>query len=232
MTQGQAGLRRRLEAVEERIARACARSGRRRDEVRLIAVTKTVGADRVRELFELGIEHVGENRWQDAAPKWKLLGDRGTWHFIGHLQTNKVRDVLGRFSYIHSLDRMSLALELEKQGAKRGITARCFVQVNVSGEESKHGLRPEELVPFIREVSQFPHLHLVGLMTMAPAADEPETVRPVFAGLRQLRDELNSSGILARPMRELSMGMSGDFEVAIEEGATWIRLGTALVGNE
>lgn len=232
MSQEHTTLRQRLESVEDRIIRACARSGRSRDEVRLIAVTKYVSAERMRELMDLGLSHVGENRWQDAAPKWELLGSRGTWHFIGHLQTNKVKDVLGKFAWIHSLDRMSLAVELEKQAAKRGITVNCLVQVNVSGEESKHGLPPEELVPFIREVSQFPHLNITGLMTMAPATDEPESVRPVFAGLRQLRDELNESGILDKPLRDLSMGMSGDFEVAIEEGATWIRVGTALVGNE
>jgi hypothetical protein len=226
------GLRENLQQVEIRIAAACRRSGRDRGDIRIVAVTKYVSVDKTREVLDSGLEHIGENRWQDAKEKWEQLGSRGTWHFIGHLQTNKVKYVLGKFQYVHSLDRLSLAEELEKQLANANQTLNCFLQVNVSGEESKFGLAPEQLLPFAKRIEPMKHLRIVGLMTMAPFADEPERTRPVFRGLRQLRDELNKQGIFDYEIPHLSMGMSNDFEIAIEEGATWIRLGSVLVGKE
>jgi pyridoxal phosphate enzyme (YggS family) len=222
----------RIELVERRIAAAAERSGRQRKEINVIAVTKYVSLEAARQVLEHGIAHIGENRWQDAKPKWEAFGHLGTWHFIGHLQTNKVKDVLGKFAYIHSLDRLSLAQEIEKKAAALGITADCFIQVNVSGEQTKYGLAPEQLLPFAEQVSKLKHIHIAGLMTMAPYEMEAEATRPVFRGLRQLRDELNRSGILDYELSHLSMGMSNDFEVAIEEGATWVRLGSILVGKE
>ncbi len=225
-------LQERIADVERRIREACARSGRQREEVNLIAVTKYASLATTRQVLELGLQHIGENRWQDAKPKWEELGAQGTWHFIGHLQTNKVKDVVGRFAYIHSLDRLSLATELQKKAEALDLVVRCFLQVNVSGEESKYGLAPAELIDFARQIRGLDRLRIVGLMTMAPFESEPERTRPVFRGLREWRDRLNDEAILSEPLTELSMGMSNDFEVAIEEGATWIRLGSVLVGHE
>jgi pyridoxal phosphate enzyme (YggS family) len=222
----------RIRQVESRIEQACLRSGRKREDVNVIAVTKYVSTETARTAVECGLGHVGENRWQDAEAKWDAIGSDAVWHFIGHLQSNKVKDVVGKFAYIHSLDRLSLAKELDRHAAKLGISVDCFVQVNVSGEQSKYGLPPDELVPFAEKLAEYPRIRVVGLMTMAPYEAEAEATRPVFRGLRQLRDRLNEAGVLGYSVDHLSMGMSGDFEVAIEEGATWVRLGTVLVGKE
>ncbi|MBE1443204.1 YggS family pyridoxal phosphate-dependent enzyme [Paenibacillus sp. OAS669] len=218
--------------VEDRIAQACARAGRDRNEVQIIAVTKYVSLETTGRVLEQGLHHIGENRWQDAQAKWEAFGHQGTWHFIGHLQTNKVKDVVGKFAYIHSLDRLSLAKEVDKKAAAMGITAQCFIQLNVSGEETKYGLPPEELNAFIGAVRELQNIRIVGLMTMAPYEAEPEATRPVFRRLRELRDEMNLEKALGYEVPHLSMGMSNDFEIAIEEGATWVRLGSVLVGKE
>lgn len=218
--------------VEHRVIQACERSGRNRDEVKIIAVTKYVSLEKTERLMQSGHLHIGENRWQDAKEKWTALGSQGTWHFIGHLQSNKVKDVLGKFSYIHSLDRMSLVKEIEKRAAAIQMEVQCFIQVNVSGEESKYGLSPDKLFSFANELKAFKHIRIVGLMTMAPYDADEKEVRPIFRGLRQLRDELNQQAIFDYEIEGLSMGMSDDFEIAIEEGATWIRLGSVLAGNE
>lgn len=227
-----AQLRERIRSTEARIAAACARAGRARNEIGVIAVTKYVSVETAALAVAEGLTHAGENRVQDALPKLQHIGDKAVWHFIGHLQSNKVKDVVGRFAYIHSLDRLSLAKEINRIALNRGLRARCFLQVNVSGEETKHGLRPEQLIPFAAELANLPGIEPIGLMTMAPYEAEPEATRPVFRGLRELRDELNARAVLPDPVRELSMGMSNDFEIAIEEGATWIRLGSVLVGRE
>lgn len=228
-------LRDRAEQVEKRINDACIRSGRSRDEVSVIAVTKYVSLETAKAVVDLGYKRIGENRWQDVLPKWKALEaeEAGVeWHFIGHLQTNKVKDVIGKFAYIHSLDRLSLAKEIDKRAAALGITANCLVQLNISGEDSKYGLNPGELFPFIEQISSYPSIRICGLMTMAPYESEPEQTRPVFRRLRELRDELNERKLLDYDVPHLSMGMSNDFEVAVEEGATWVRLGSLLVGRE
>lgn len=224
-------LQQRIEQVRSRIEAAAARSGRTPNDINVIAVTKYVSLDTTKEALDLGLTHIGENRWQDVQPKWEALHERGTWHFIGHLQTNKVKDVIGKFAYVHSLDRPSLAGEIEKKAAALGIVQNCFIQVNVSGEESKYGLPPKELPVFAEKLRDMKHIRIIGLMTMAPLELEAENARPVFRGLRELRDELNRSGVLGYEAEHLSMGMSGDFEVAVEEGATWLRLGTVLVGK-
>ncbi|NEW05286.1 YggS family pyridoxal phosphate-dependent enzyme [Paenibacillus sp. SYP-B3998] len=225
-------LHERIQDVQTRIAAACQRVGRSVEEVKMIAVTKYVSLETTKDVLDEGLQHIGENRWQDVKPKWEALHERGTWHFIGHLQTNKVKDVIGKFDYIHSLDRLSLAKELDKHAAALGIQVQCFLQVNVSGEESKYGMAPEHLFEFADEVSRMKHIHIAGLMTMAPYEMEADATRPVFRGLRELRDSLNKQHVFPYPITELSMGMSGDFEIAIEEGATWVRLGTLLVGKE
>lgn len=223
---------RNYDQVKANIAEACRKSGRRPEDVQLIAVTKYVGLETTRAVLDIGIEHIGENRVQEAVPKYEELGERGTWHFIGHLQRNKVKDVLGRFTYIHSLDRHSLAKELSKRAKQRDLTVNCLLQVNVAGEESKFGLAPGELTEFARAVAEMPHLRIVGLMTMAPFVNNPEEVRPVFRQLRSLRDELYALELPHIGVLELSMGMSNDYTVAVEEGATIVRLGSVLVGRE
>lgn len=233
----------RIESVERRIAEACSRSGRHQDDIQVIAVTKYVGAETTREALRQGLRHLGENRWQDASEKWNAISGaepgaaggkddgRAIWHFIGSLQTNKVKDVVGKFTYIHSLDRVSLAEAIHKRAQQLGIVVPCFIQVNVSGEESKHGLTPEALPAFAKQLADYAHIQPVGLMTMAPFDSEAEQARPHFRALRELRDSLNGQALLREPINGLSMGMSGDFEVAIEEGANWLRLGTVLVGK-
>lgn len=225
-------LHERMEHVESRIREACKKTGRLRDDIQVIAVTKYVDVAATEQVLKEGFLHIGENRWQVAQDKWKACGHLGTWHFIGHLQTNKVKDIVGKFQYVHSLDRLSLARELDKKAGAIGATVNCFIQVNVSGEESKYGLPPDQLFSFALELVQLSHIRIVGLMTMAPLESEPEATRPVFAGLRQLRDALNEQSIFPYAIPHLSMGMSNDFDVAIEEGATWVRLGSILVGNK
>lgn len=222
-----------LQHVRERIAAACARAGRSPEEVEIVAVTKYVSLATTQAAVAAGIRHLGESRTQDAVPKWKALGaDAASWHFIGHLQTNKVREMIGRFPYVHSLDRLSLAQELNKRGVAAGVVTKCFLQVNISGEESKHGLAPDEAADFLNAVVDLPNIEVIGLMTMAPYTENSEETRPVFRGLRELRDRLREKNIPNAPLLHLSMGMSNDYEVAVEEGATFIRLGSTLVGDE
>ncbi|UHA74115.1 YggS family pyridoxal phosphate-dependent enzyme [Paenibacillus sp. 481] len=223
-------LQHRIEDVTRRIEAACMRSNRRSEDVQVIAVTKYVSLEATGAAIRAGLTHIGENRWQDAAAKWDAFGSEATWHFIGSLQTRKVRDVVGKCAYIHSLDRLSLAQEIEKRASAQGQVVRCFIQVNVSGEATKQGLEPEQVKTFLEQLRTLPHVKPIGYMTMAPFEAEPEETRPVFQRLRQLRDELNAT--LPEPLHELSMGMSNDFDIAIEEGATWIRLGSILVGKE
>jgi pyridoxal phosphate enzyme (YggS family) len=221
----------RIEQVEARVSAACARSGRNREDVHIIAVTKYVSSAAVGEVIRSGLTQVGENRWQDAQAKWEAYHSEAVWHFIGHLQTNKVKDVIGKFQFIHSLDRLALAAELHKKALSQGLQVNCFIQLNVSGEETKYGLDPQQLFSFAAQLRELSSLRIVGLMTMAPHEEIPEKTRPVFRELRRLRDELNDLKLFNEPVSQLSMGMSNDFEIAIEEGATWIRLGSVLVGK-
>lgn len=225
-------VRERLQQIEARITSACERARRNRDEVKIIAVTKYVDTPAIGEILKAGIEHIGENRIQDALPKYLEYGQEGVWHFIGHLQTNKVKDVVGRFAYIHSLDRLSLAQEIEKKASALGITVSCFLQINISGEETKFGLNPADVLAFVEETSNMKHIRIAGLMTMAPAAQNPEEVRGVFRECKEWQKRLQQLALPNVTVEELSMGMSGDFEIAIEEGATFVRLGSVLVRPE
>jgi pyridoxal phosphate enzyme (YggS family) len=218
--------------VRQRIAEACERSGRKPEDVLIIAVTKYVSEATTRLALEAGLTHIGESKVQDALPKYDRLGNLGTWHFIGHLQTNKAKDIIGRFSYVHSLDRDSLAKELNKRGKQSGTITKCFVQVNISGEQTKFGISPKEVLEFVRKTSTMEYINICGLMTMAPYTDRVEDTRPIFRRLRELRDEVRQLDLPNVSADHLSMGMSNDFEVAIEEGATFIRLGSVLVGQE
>jgi hypothetical protein len=215
--------------IRVKIEEACARAGRNPDEVNIIAVTKYVSEATAEAALDAGIVHIGENREDGFLKKWEALKGRATWHFIGTLQSRKVKRVIDKVDYIHSLDRLSLAEEIDKRAQDR---VSCFVQVNVSGEQSKHGLAPDEVVSFIGRLIDFPKIRVVGLMTMAPHIDDEEEIRSVFRRLRELADAVRAKEWGHAPCTELSMGMSNDFEIAVEEGSTFVRIGTALVGKE
>lgn len=221
-----AGLARNLERVRARIAAACARAGRDAGEVTLVAVTKRVEPAIAGLLLDLGVEHIGENRVAEAERKRALLGPRGTWHMIGHLQRNKVKKALSLFSVIHSVDSVRLMDELSRRLAGTGREMEICLEVNVSGEEQKHGFAPGEAADAVRAARERPGLVLRGLMTMAPFDPDPEAARPHFKALRALFESLRAEGV--ERFAWLSMGMSGDFEPAVEEGATHVRIGTAL----
>jgi PLP dependent protein len=218
-----------LVRIEEQIGQACQTSGRKRDEITLIAVTKYVTIERAKEALDAGILNLGENRDEGILHKYEVLGDQPNWHYIGSLQTRKVKNIIDKVAYIHSLDRISLAAEIQKR-ANRPIN--CLVQVNVSGEESKHGIEPSELIEFVKELAQFDKIIVAGLMTMAPLTDDEQVLRKCFGNLKELQNEIQQYEFVHAPCTELSMGMSNDFTIAIEEGATMIRIGTALVGEE
>ncbi|MFD0672000.1 YggS family pyridoxal phosphate-dependent enzyme [Cohnella sp. GCM10027633] len=222
----------RLRDVESRLQEACRRGGRSREDVTIIAVTKYVSTLTAQAAVRAGVGHIGENRWPDAKDKWEALQGQAVFHYIGSLQTNKVKDVVGKFDYVHSIDRLSLADAIQRRASQLNVEVPCFLQVNVSGEQTKHGLEPDRLESFARELRPYDRIKPIGLMTMAPYESEPEQTRPIFRTLRQLRDELNRTAVTREPLAALSMGMSNDFEIAVEEGATHVRLGTVLVGNE
>lgn len=210
--------------VMREIGLAAEKAGRDSTGIKLIAVTKTVGIEEVRQAAELGITDFGENRVQDAEEKVKTMPSLN-WHFIGHLQSNKARDVLPHYSLIHSLDRLSLAKALQRCAENDEIEVDVLIQVNVSGEASKFGLAPGNLPGFIEQLAGYDRIKVKGLMTMAPFVDDPEEARPCFSKLRQLRDANAKTGL---ELTELSMGMTNDYVVAVEEGATMVRIGSAL----
>jgi pyridoxal phosphate enzyme (YggS family) len=217
--------------VRERIARACERSGKDPGNVRLIAVTKTFDAARVLEAVESGVSDIGENFVQELLGKREKINNPAIqWHFVGHLQSNKVRFIADFVHLIHSVDHRSVAEEIDKRGAKIGRVVNALVEVNTTGEQTKFGTRPEETVEFIRSIAHLKNLKLKGLMTIGPFLPSPEDSRPSFRMLRALSDEVRKEEIENVEMTDLSMGMTHDFEVAIEEGATMIRLGTAIFG--
>ena len=214
--------------IKQHISQACQKVNRSPDEVKLIAVTKYVSTERAKEALDAGIVNLGENRDEGLLAKWDELGDKPLWHFIGTLQTRKVKNIIDKVEYIHSLDRISLAEEINKRAGKK---IKCLVQVNVSQEESKHGLAPEDVVDFIKDLRPYENISIEGLMTMAPLTDDEEQLRNCFRKLNELRQQIRNCNLDYAPCTELSMGMSNDFEIAIEEGATMIRIGTALVGE-
>jgi len=223
-----------LREVRERMAEAAIRAGRRPEDVTLVAVTKTVEPERILEAARLGVRHFGENRVQEARDKIPvvnaLVNSSLTWHMVGHLQRNKVKKALELFQFIHSVDSLRLALELEKRAAARGKVIPILLEVNVSGEATKYGFAPEEVESAVREMLPLSHISIQGLMTIAPIVSEPEEARPFFRALRELRDRL-AEKFPQVDWRHLSMGMTDDFEVAIEEGATMVRLGRAIFGE-
>ena len=230
MTDGvQGDIRANLAAVRERIARAAERAGRRGEDVLLVAVSKTVPIERIRAAIAAGVPALGENRVQEAKEKVAAIGHLVPWHLIGHLQTNKVKDALACFDVIHSVDRLPLAEALSARAAREGRRVEALVQINVAEEPQKGGLRPADLRPALEAMAALPGLVLRGLMTIPPLPRDPEESRPHYRELRKLLEAASGWGF-PPGFRDLSMGMSGDFEVAIEEGATMARIGTAVFG--
>lgn len=225
-------IRENIESIRKRIADAAKRAGRDANDIKLIAVTKTVDVDKVEEAIAAGALDAGENKPQELARKYEVLGDKIRWHQIGSLQTNKVKYIIDKVCMIHSLDREGLAEEIDKRANKIGRVIDCLVQVNISGEESKHGMSREEVEPFVRLVAEkYPNIKIKGLMTMAPFDAERDEIKKVFRDLKELSDEINNMNIGNVEMKELSMGMTNDFEIAVEEGATMVRVGTAIFGK-
>jgi hypothetical protein len=221
-----------LISIQRRIERNAEKCGRDPKTIRLVAVGKTQSADRVREAIGAGATIIGENYIQEAREKLDQLVDLDVqWHFIGHLQSNKAKYAVRMFSLIHSVDSVKLAKELNKQAKKIGKCQSILVQVNIGDAPSKSGLAEKEAAENIARIAEMENLHVHGLMTMPPFFDDPERARPYFAALRRLRDSLASNAGLSSDFKELSMGMTGDFEVAIQEGATLVRIGTALFGE-
>jgi pyridoxal phosphate enzyme (YggS family) len=218
-----------LSEIYARIESAATRCGRKASEIQLVAVSKTHPPELIREAFEAGQRAFGESRVQDALPKLDALPREIEWHFIGHLQTNKIRKVVGRFALFHGVDNENLAVQINRIAGELGVTANVLLEVNVSGEESKFGFAPENLPAALENLAPLPFLRIRGLMSMAPYSDNPEEARPFFAKLREIRDRLATATSL--PLSELSMGMSGDFEQGIAEGATIVRVGSAIFGS-
>lgn len=221
----------RIERVRRRIAKALHRAGREGEHVRLIAVTKTVPVERIRQAIECGLREFGENRVQEAEKKIPYLPQEICWHFVGHLQSNKVRKAVPLFDWIQSVDSLHLAERLNRTAAEAGRTIPVLIQVALGGEPTKHGVAPESLVELAGGLASLPHLDVRGLMVIPPFSEDPQRVRPYFRRLAELLRELNERAIFSRPLTELSMGMSHDFEIAIEEGATMVRIGTAIFGE-
>lgn len=219
-----------LQEVEKRIQAACDRAGRKREEVTLIAVSKTKPVETLQEAYDLGVRIFGENKVQELTAKYEALPKDIHWHMIGHLQTNKVKYIIDKAELIHSVDSLKLAETIEKEAAKHDLIADILVEVNVAEEESKFGMKMEEVIPFVEKVSAFPHVQVRGLMTIAPFVEDPEENRSIFADLHKLYIDIKKKNHDNDTVSVLSMGMTNDYEVAIEEGATMVRVGTGIFG--
>ncbi|MDY3275875.1 MAG: YggS family pyridoxal phosphate-dependent enzyme [Agathobacter sp.] len=224
-------LKENFQSVEARIQAACNRAGRSRKEVTLIAVSKTKPVEMLQTIYDAGSRDFGENKVQEMCDKIEQLPTDIRWHMIGHLQTNKVKYIVGRVSLIHSVDSLHLAQEIEKQAAKLDVIVPILIEVNIAEEESKFGIHKEETISLVREVAALPHIRIQGLMTIAPYVENPEDNRACFRGIKQLSVDIARENIDNVSMDCLSMGMTGDYEVAIEEGATMVRVGTGIFGE-
>ena len=219
-----------LSAVENEIQKACERAGRSRDEVTLIAVSKTKPVSTLQEAYNLGVRIFGENKVQELSDKYEELPKDIHWHMIGHLQRNKIKYIVDKVDLIHSVDSVRLAEAIDKEAAKKGVKANILIEVNVAREESKFGLMPEDVDSFIDQVSNYQNICVKGLMTIAPFVENPEENRPIFAGLRKLSVDIAKKKVDNINMSILSMGMTNDYQIAIEEGATMVRVGTGIFG--
>ena len=220
-----------LEIINEKIKKAALKANRSPEEIKLVAVTKTATTEQIKEAINAGVKIIGENKVQEAKEKYQILTADTEWHLVGHLQTNKVKYAIEIFDCIQTVDSIKLAKEIDKRSLQFGKTTNVLVEVNVSGEETKYGIKPEEVEPFLKEISEFSRIRVRGLMTIAPIIEEDkEEVRPYFRKLRELSEEIKSKNINNLKMDYLSMGMTDDFEVAIEEGANMVRIGRGIFG--
>ena len=219
-----------LEIINEKIKKAALKANRNPQEIKLVAVTKTATIEQIKEAISAGVKIIGENKVQEAKEKYQILSADIEWHLVGHLQTNKVKYAIEIFDLIHSVDSIKLAKEIDKRSLQFGMITNVLVEVNVSGEETKYGIKPEEVEPFLKEISEFSRTRVRGLMTIAPIAEDKEEVRPYFRKLRELFKEIKSKNIKNVKMDYLSMGMTEDFEVAVEEGANMVRIGRGIFG--
>ena len=219
-----------LKFVENEIQEACRRAGRRRDEVTLIAVSKTKPVSVLKEAYDLGVRVFGENKVQELMDKYEELPKDIHWHMIGHLQRNKVKYIIAKVDLIHSVDSVRLAETIEKEAARKNLTVNILIEVNVAGEESKFGVSPEELPEFVEQIAGLTHIRVQGLMTIAPFVEDSEANRRIFEDLRKLSVDIAEKNVDNITMRILSMGMTNDYSVAIEEGATMVRVGTGIFG--
>ncbi len=224
-------LRDNLREVEANIQKACERAGRAREEVTLIAVSKTKPISMLEEIYDEGIRHFGENKVQELCDKYENMEKDIKWHMIGHLQRNKVKSVIDKATLIHSVDSIRLAETIETEAAKKDLIVDVLIEVNVAEEDSKFGLKVEEVMEMVETIATFPHIRIKGLMTIAPFVADPEENRPVFAALRKLSVDIANKNIDNVSVDILSMGMTNDYQVAIEEGATIVRVGTAIFGE-
>ena len=220
-----------LSEVEKRIQEACKRANRNRDEVTLIAVSKTKPVSMLQEVYDEGIRCFGENKVQELTDKYDHLPNDIEWHMIGHLQRNKVKYIVDKVALIHSVDSVRLAETIEQEATKKDVIANILIEVNVAEEDSKFGLKVDEVLPMIEEISKFPHIRIQGLMTIAPYVENPEENRSIFASLQKLSVDIAKKNIDNVSVKVLSMGMTNDYEVAIEEGATMVRVGTGIFGE-
>ena len=217
--------------IRENISKAAKNANRRPSDITLVCVTKQVPVKFIKEAVNAGITVIGENRVEEALAKWGKLPEGIQWHMVGHLQTRKVKEAVNMFSLIHSVDSVRLSKEIDKRSQTIGKVQDILIEVNISGEESKYGFKLNEVIPAIKEMSGFPNIRIMGLMTMAPFVDDPEFTRPVFRGVIRLKDEIISHNIPNVQMKYFSMGMTQDYMAAIEEGANMIRIGTAIFGG-
>lgn len=220
-----------IRRIEENINKALVRSGRENEKVELIAVTKTVDLDKINEAIDAGILNVGENRVQEFEKKYDALKEKVSCHMIGHFQTNKVKYLIGKTKLVHSLDRLSLAKELNKRSKNNDIITEALIQVNIAEEETKFGLKEEEVLPFIEKILEFKNIRVAGLMTIAPYTKDEKELRNVFRSLYKLKENIISRNYENLTMKYLSMGMSNDYEIAIEEGSNMVRIGSKIFGE-
>ncbi|MCX8131967.1 MAG: YggS family pyridoxal phosphate-dependent enzyme [Clostridia bacterium] len=220
-----------IKEIKRNVENAAKKSGRTLDDIEIIAVSKTVEPDRITKALDSGLKNLGENRVQELCEKHDILNKEFSWHLIGHLQTNKVKYIIDKVSLIHSVDRIELGREIDIRARKAGRIMDILIQVNVSGEESKFGIPPEHTIDLVRKLSKFENLRVRGLMTIAPFVENPEEVRYVFKGLKKIFIDIKKENIDNIHMDFLSMGMSNDYEIAIEEGSNMVRVGTAIFGK-
>lgn len=220
-----------LDKVKEKIAEASRKSGRNNEDVTLIAVSKTKPVEMVMQAYELGCRHFGENKVQELVDKYEVMPKDIKWHMIGHLQRNKVKYIVDKVYMIHSVDSIRLAEEISKEALKKNVTVSVLIEVNMAGEETKFGIAPSEAENLIRQVAVLPGVAVKGLMTIAPYVDDPEKNRQYFVGIRELSVDIRKKNIDNVSMNILSMGMTGDYAVAVEEGADFVRIGTGIFGE-